>query len=376
MTVGFGARRRADEFDALVEAERSGRSESAASLRDAELLEFVSALRTLPEVHARPEFVADLRAQLLAEAATALAPADVERLRLPQRHNRRERRLAALVGGIAIVGATTSVAVASQSALPGDSLYPIKRVIESAHTGISLSDGSRGSTMLDNASSRLDEAAALSDRGDDDQIASTLSSFTDQATAAADLLLDDYERNGTESSITRLRSFVTASLSQLEVLEPTLPPDARDALVTAAHALADIDAEAAQRCPACAGSAPEVTLPPTLAGAQITLPTAPPPLVEKTDVTHGQKTGGHRPELPDVDDVGPGSISSAGTSTDDESPVIDPLQQLTDSLTGTGKGKGKPSSSPSVPVVSDAVTGVTKILHDVLDPITGGLSSD
>src|SRR3954447_22986640 len=103
MSRGFPARRRADEFAEIVEGARAGDA-----ARDAELLELVGALRSVPRPAARPEFVADLRERLLAEAATALVPADTSRLRLPERHPVRERRIAAIVGGIAVVGATTS----------------------------------------------------------------------------------------------------------------------------------------------------------------------------------------------------------------------------------------------------------------------------
>ncbi len=47
-------------------------------------------------------------------------------------------RTATLSKALTSTTATRSVAVASQSALPGESLYPIKRAIESAHVGLSL----------------------------------------------------------------------------------------------------------------------------------------------------------------------------------------------------------------------------------------------
>ena len=94
MTWGPTAQRRADQFNAMVEDSSAVRD----GVRDAELLELVGALRTAPEINARPEFVADLRAQLLAEAQTALVPDDVSKLRLPPRKTTRERRLAAMSG--------------------------------------------------------------------------------------------------------------------------------------------------------------------------------------------------------------------------------------------------------------------------------------
>jgi len=377
MTWGFAAQRRADQFDTLVE----GSSAGAPATRDADLLELVGALRSVPEVHARPEFVADLRAQLMAEAATALVPADVSRLRLPDRRPTRERRLAAVVGGIAIAGVTTGVAVASQGALPGDSLYPIKRVIESAHTGLSVGDSSKGTTMLANASDRLDEVDGLTRQdhlGDDLRIADTLNTFTDQAAQASDLLLADYAQTGNAASIAKLHDFASSSLTQLAALEPLVPADARDELIRAARVVQTIDAEAGQRCPTCGGS-PIESIPPVLAAEQETIFV--PPTPAQTPAVHRKHhtgTGGQgsgRPHLPHVQpgDVGPGSVLDPapgdGSGSDGTS---DPLQTITHSLTGGGGDTSQPSSSPSLPGSIDGVIdGVNDILEGVVSPLTG-----
>jgi hypothetical protein len=379
MTWGFTAQRRADQFDALVEGISTG---DPHDVRDADLLELVGAMRGVPAVTARPEFVVSLRERLMAEADTALVPADISRLTLPARRTGRERRLAALVGGIAIVGATTSIAVASQSALPGDSLYPVKRAIERAHTGLSVGEGNKGSTMLASATDRLDEANALARQdglGDDLRIADTLNTFTDQATAASDLLIDDYNHTGNESSIASLRDFASSSLNQLASLEPLVPADARDELIRAAGVLGTIDAEAAQRCPTCGGT-PIESIPPVLAAATdpIGVPQPPAATPRADDAKHnGDGKGNHDTGLPDVsgnDLGGPGSIFNPsgsgaphdGTQTGGSNPLLD----LANNLTGGGSSSA-PSGSPSVPSVGDVTNGVGQILHDIIDPITG-----
>ena len=53
------------------------------------------------------------------------------------------------------------MAVASQSALPGDALYPIKRAIENTEAGVRVSDDAKGETILSNASGRLNEVDKL-----------------------------------------------------------------------------------------------------------------------------------------------------------------------------------------------------------------------
>lgn len=383
MTPAFLARRRAEEFDALVEGASAKGTHDA---RDVDLLDLVGALRGVPEPAARPEFVAGLRERLLAEAETALVPDDLSRLRLPERRTSRERRLAAVAGGIAIVGATTSIAVASQSALPGDSLYPVKRVLERAHTGISVGEGAKGQIMLTNASDRLDEVDALThedDLGGDQRIADTLSAFTEQATKGSDLLLSDFEHSGDESSIARLRDFASSSLDRLAAIEPRVPDDARDELVSAAGVLLQIDTEADQRCPSCGGT-PIDSVPPVLLAAPITFPEAPAaqPVDRTGDRPDGKGKGsgkgpgkGDQPDLPAVDgDVGPGSVldppeagptGGAGDAGGDGG--ANPVRSLTEGLLGGLN----PSGSPTLPVVGGLVEGVGGILEGVLDPLTG-----
>lgn len=258
MSPVFSARRRADEFDSLVEAAASGRRVEDARFTD--LLEFVGALREAPAPQARPEFVAGLRERLMTAAETELVPAPstspaAERLTVTPRRSPRERRLAVAVGGVALVGATTSMAVASQSALPGDVLYPLKRAIENAQTGVQVDEKDRGASLLANAAGRLAEVDELSrqDGRDPAVIEQTLQEFSDQVSEASALLLDDYSQTGSEESIKDLQEFTVASLAALEDLASVLPPGAQQALVAAGTLLAEINQTAASLCPSCDG---------------------------------------------------------------------------------------------------------------------------
>jgi hypothetical protein len=387
MTWGIRAQRRADDFDTLVEQSSTGGTGSA---RDTQLLELVGALRAVPDPQPRPEFVADLRSRLMAEAETALVPVDVAKLKLPARRTTRERRIAALVGGLAIAGATTSVAMASQSALPGESLYPIKRVIESAHTGLSLGEASKGNTELANAASRLDEVTALTQDdglGDDERIARTLGTFTEQATTGADLLLADYAHNDRASSIATVRDFASSSMDRLVDLEPQIPYAARDELIAAANALAQIDAEAEEQCATCGGT-PITSIPLPFAAETIDVPAVPSAQpagqsgdkpVKGAGKKHGADQGDDPktdPSLPDVDGaVPPGSVLDPANPTPSATP--NPLKELTDGLTGVLTGKtptGGPTTSgpsPTASPLNQVVDGVDGILHGVLDPVTG-----
>ena len=205
------ARRSAERFNSLLEDEQRG---AVRDSRDAELLELVGALQSVSRAEARPAFVADLRERLMLAAETELVVPDspaalTDRLTVRTRRTPRERRLAVALGGIAIVGATTSMAVAAQGALPGDVLYPLKRAMENAEAGFSVSDEAKGSTILENASGRLDEVDRLTqeDEVDAAAVSQTLTAFADQATEASELLIADYEATGSEDSINDLRDF-------------------------------------------------------------------------------------------------------------------------------------------------------------------------
>ena len=232
MTRLFPARRSAERFDSLVEGGRRDDVDRATS----DLLELVGALRSVPEAQARPEFVADLREQLMVAAAAELTsvPAaarerdDVARLTITPRRTRRERRVGIALGAVAIIGATTSMAVASQSAIPGDALYPVKRAIENTQTGFSVGDDAKGETILGNASGRLDEVDKLTqqDRPDAQLVTHTLNTSPTRPPRAATCCSSDYEQNGNEASIGQLHSHAQDSMGALAALDDLIPPTA------------------------------------------------------------------------------------------------------------------------------------------------------
>ena len=71
-------------------------------------------------------------------------------------------------GGLTVgvaAGAFSGVAAASSDALPGDSLYGLKRGMEDLKLGMADDDADRGEIYLDQASTRLKEARRLMERG-------------------------------------------------------------------------------------------------------------------------------------------------------------------------------------------------------------------
>lgn len=418
MTAPFSARRRAEQFDALVTGASSTTPRPPLTERDAarfaDLLALVDDLRAVPEVLPRPEFTAALRDRLLAEADTVLvaqparARAEEARLVLPTRPRARDRRLATLLGGAALIGATTSMAVAAQTALPGDALYPVKRAIEDTRTGLASDDAAKGARLLAHAGGRLDEVDELSrtsssQRGD--AVAATLVTFDEQATEASEVLLDAYAESGDEQVVRSLRTFAGTGLDRLAELEGRVPDSARDELVAAGRTLAQIDARAATACPECGGDAS--TLPPFLlttsapgvdVGSMLSASTssiidrgrAGQPAIPAT--VSGQDVGGI--VVPDLDTTvtgGTGDDTLGGTSTGGPTPTRGPTAGPGGTVEGTVDGtvddvtklltgdvptlvNEVPVVGPVVgPVVDDTLGGVVGGVGDTLDQTTDSL---
>ncbi|MFW6773708.1 DUF5667 domain-containing protein [Nocardioides sp. CPCC 205120] len=267
------ARRRAEELDVAI-ARPSG--DGAATHPElAPLLEVVSALRAERRAAPapRPDFSADLRARLMAEADTALVPApavDEDLLRLPHREHapRRQRSLVAAATVAVLAGGSSTMAYAAQDALPGDSLYPVKRALEGARGTISLTDASRGTVTLRHAEQRLAEVQGLVERDDaasTSYVVDSLTTFGEQADEAATLLIGD-DTTGDDTDATRLREFVRESLDVLAPLEPSLTGGAKTALAEVVGTLQSIDERALVLCPDC-GSGTAVELPFSLSSA-------------------------------------------------------------------------------------------------------------
>lgn len=369
MTAAFSARRRADEFEALL----SRGADSSLSERDAQkyadLLEVVADLRSLPEVTARPEFVGSLRERLMAEADTALVrqPPAPQRLAMPATTRRRDRRLGALLGGAALVGATATMAVAAQTSLPGESLYGVKRGIEAAQVRLADDESQRGRTLLAQADTRLLELEQLAagDGGREQLIPDTLDAFTEQSSTGVRSLLTSYDR-GVEQDAQRARDFTATSLERLDALEEQLPESARDELLAAGRTLSDLDLEVSSACPVCSGgiaatpdflltSAP-VDLLTGLDVDELTLEAAPVSGQDLTGIVVPEELKGLPTAVPTPTTL-PTGVPTPATTTLPDPTKTDP----------TTTDPGKPIKD-----LTDEVTDTTGNLVDEVDEVTGG----
>ncbi|GLW52996.1 DUF5667 domain-containing protein [Kitasatospora phosalacinea] len=226
MTANVLEHRRAKSFAEALEAHqsdhRSSGSHRAGSAAMTELLATADALGAVPAPELAAETRTVQRAQLMAAfeqawaggAPTAVLPAQRSR-RL--RGTRWGRRLAigGLVAGVA-VGSLAGAAAASTNALPGDALYGMKRGLEGLRLDWADDDTERGALLLQQASTRLDEAQTLLDRANGpaalspatvDQVRRALDDMHAEALRGRDLLRAVYRTNGSLTPMRQLAGF-------------------------------------------------------------------------------------------------------------------------------------------------------------------------
>jgi hypothetical protein len=141
------------------------------------------------------------------------------------------RRRAVFVGSAALVMllAVAGGVFASRDALPGDNLYALKRVAESAGLALTFDDSAKARRHLDIASTRLDEVEQMVDRDPrapvtPDVYASAIQEF-DTATGEGSriLLTSDDTGTGDAAALGDLRSWAAQEADRLSTLRPALP---------------------------------------------------------------------------------------------------------------------------------------------------------
>jgi len=378
MTSAFSARRRADEFEALLTPGAGARLTDREAARFAELVALVSDLRALPEVAPRPEFVGSLRERLMAEADTVLVrqPPAPQRLAMPSSTRPRDRRLATLLGGAELVGATATMAVAAQTSLPGESLYGVKRGIESAQVRMASDDASRGRTLLAQAETRLTELEELAagSGGAEQLIPDTLDTFTEQSGEGVRSLLTSYGSGGSDDDVQVARAFTSTSMERLDALQRELPESASDELLAAGRTLTDLDTEISTACGLCDGAL--TTTPDFL------LTNAAVDLVQGLDTDEVTLEAAESIPGQDVSGItvpqalqSPGGLLPQPSATPTPTPVVPTttptlLPETTPTPTPTPTKGADPTKT--VKDVTTTVTNTTGNLTTQLDGVTGG----
>jgi hypothetical protein len=242
-----------------------------ADQEQATLLALAASLSSRPRPVLDAEKKTVQRAQLLAAMEQALAdgsfavPARVPEqrgesgrgahaLRKLAPRSRLSRRLA--VGGLTVgvaAGAFGGVAAASTNALPGDTLYGLKRGMEDIKLDMANGDASRGKVYLDMAGTRMQEARRLMDRGrggdlDPESVAEvrrTLSGMHHEVTEGHRLLSQAYQQDGSLQSMETLNRFTATNRVGWSELAGKLPSQLTDVSDQVSSAFAAIDQEVA-----------------------------------------------------------------------------------------------------------------------------------
>ncbi|AVH57264.1 MULTISPECIES: DUF5667 domain-containing protein [Streptomyces] len=268
MIANVSAHRRAHAFAQALEEQSDqgtaaeqpdGSAPSQAASEQTEqglLLALATGLGELPKPELDPEVKVVQRAQLVAAMEAMLlegtaAGGEGPDRSLPEQRSHRARgahRASGLgklrprsrlskglaAGGLTVgvaAGAFGGVAAASSDALPGDSLYGLKRGMEDIKLGLAEGDGHRGELYLDQASTRLSEARRLLERGRDGQldheavgeIRRALTGMRHDASEGHRLLHEAYERDGSLGPIQALSAFSQSHRGAWGALRDRLP---------------------------------------------------------------------------------------------------------------------------------------------------------
>ncbi len=318
-------------------------------------------------------------------------------LALPVRaRGTRERRLVAAASAVVLIGGTAGMAAAAQDALPGEALYPIKRGIERAEAGLSVSQAGKGRDLLNQADDRLAEVQRLiakDSAASTPRVPETLDDFSTQAAEGANLLLDSFQDTRDPSSVVRVRTFAADGITVLTQLAGSAPPEAQDEVAAAAVTLRDLDQQAAALCDTCATDLPAVEIPGLIlarsevdralgAALPVTLDNSHPVVVPRGSVQDKPADKPRDGTGDSADDAtGTGSDQTDGT-TPDPGPVdsvpdvpdpLDPdnLQPPTlPELEEQGSGGKKKLSDAPGKAVEDLTDGLTGAVETLL-PDTG-----
>ncbi|MFE9878424.1 DUF5667 domain-containing protein [Streptomyces sp. NPDC005784] len=388
MIANVSAHRRADAFaQALEEFDQGTAAEqpdgSAPSRAAAEqtgqglLLALATGLGELPKPELDPEVKIVQRAQLVAAMEAMLLEGTAaggegpdralpgERSRAKGSHratglgklrprSRLSKGLAA--GGLTVgvaAGAFGGVAAASSDALPGDSLYGLKRGMEDIKLDLAHGDSDRGELYLDQASTRMSEARRLMERGRSGhldheslgEVRRALSGMQHDASEGHRLLHEAYERDGSLGPIQALSAFAQAHRQAWGALRDRLPVQLGDVSDQVSSVFEAIDEEVdplrslLPRTPAPEGTGRHRGRSEESTGSPGTDTPAP-------SATSGSASGSHGSGKPRPSSSGSSAEGLLGGNTGG---LLDPPQDDTSSSpSSNSSGKGSATSEPDV----------------------------
>lgn len=383
--------RSADRFQRALEGER---------LRDPRVDELVATGRHLSSLGAQapgpdPAFVTALRVRLMAEAELLPAPtAGATRAATARRAAARATPVVVVLGrGLprALAGAAASavlvggvVGVVSRSAVPGDSLYPVKGWVDGVAVRLATTDFERGTTYLAQAQGHISDSRDLAARptADAGDIETALTAAAEAVRGGQQALDRDYASTGNPQALLAQRDFTARALPQVEALRSQVPTASLTALSRLESLLRESQVATARRLAACGGpcgqalttpssptslsptSLPDVATRPGSGTAGVNRP-------GPTSATAGTGQGGVTvPQVPVTDGAG-GIINTPEPGTGPGGVSIGGTGATTTTLPTGGATAGLPSVSPTVPLP----TGTTSAPLPSVTIGTGGVTA-
>ena len=145
----------------------------------------------------------------------------------------RRRRWSTVIAGVVIAamlfGSGIGLRQASASALPGDSLYPVKRAGEEIQLAFSFSTGGDMALLYDFAESRLEEAQTLSEEGRYDDLGIALDGFEDAMGMLEEIAQEGEIGNG-NIDLAKIQAKHEKHIQVLERVREQVPEHARAAI--------------------------------------------------------------------------------------------------------------------------------------------------
>ncbi|MFG2195529.1 DUF5667 domain-containing protein [Streptomyces sp. NPDC048639] len=261
MIANVSAHRRANAFAQALDERQASQDRTpeqtcapAAADEQDRLPAVAGRLARIPKPELDPDVRIVQRAQLVAAMEAMLSEgAGSDGPRVPEQRRRGAHRATSLsklkprsrwsqglaAGGLTVgvaAGAFSGVAAASSDALPGDSLYGLKRGMEDLKRGMADDESDRGEIYLGQASTRMNEARRLMERGrsgDLDheslgEVRRALSGMRHDASEGHRLLSAAYARDGSLAPIQALESFSTSNRRSWSELRDRLPVQLTD----------------------------------------------------------------------------------------------------------------------------------------------------
>ncbi|MFM6851351.1 MAG: DUF5667 domain-containing protein [Terrabacter sp.] len=259
------------DLGANADGELLQRALDGERISDPGLLELVAVLHAVQSLDQaglapRAEFVSDLRARLLADDATTVAP--IVPL-IPTGNDKRDdtvddtvddtgsdtptfetstegpseaagptqggtvsvlrvaarplKFLAAAAAAVLVLGG--ALGFASRSAVPGDALYGVKQLLDRAAVQLAGSRYDQGLTYLAQAQEHIGEARNLIDRGDPStlDLDTAYDSAADATRRAQTILIEVYRSDGRADALSELSDFYTRAIPQVDAMRPRVP---------------------------------------------------------------------------------------------------------------------------------------------------------